>query len=187
MGAINQINVQEIVSQFGLKIAVETGTFRGDGTVFLSQFVSKVYTVELIESCYNSLNFSNYSNIISKLGKSTDFLTEILSQEIDTPCLFWLDAHLPSHHHNELNTDEVEFPLESELKVIKLKKNVTKDYFIIDDLRIYEDGPFECGNWSDRCKYSNTNGIQFVYDLFSETHTIQKNYQSSGYIFMVPK
>lgn len=30
--------------------------------------------------------------------------------------------------------------------------DVTKDIFNIDDLRIYEDGPFQNGNWSERLK-----------------------------------
>jgi hypothetical protein len=187
MGSINQFNISQIRDEYGLKIAVETGTFRGEGSRFLSQFFSKVYTVELIESCFRNLDFSDKPNIVSILGKSTEFLSNILVNEIDSPCLFWLDAHLPSHHHNQANSDDVEFPLEGELRTIKSVKNVERDYFIIDDLRIYEDGPFEGGNWPDRKNYSNTNGIQFIYDLFGSTHEIHKLYNSAGYIILVPK
>lgn len=189
MGAISDIkNIGEIVNQFQLEVVIETGTYIGTGANHLAQFVPRVHTIELVEECFNSVKFNN-SKIIPYLGHSVDILPRILEIEKNSKVLYWLDAHVPSIIHNLPQKDQViEFPLEQELRVIKKYKNTDNDLFIIDDLRVYEDGPFTDGNWREAHLFPNKpTGIQFIYELFENTHIIKKDYFSSGFIFLIPK
>jgi hypothetical protein len=66
-----------------------------------------------------------------------------------------------------------------------IKSFFENDYFIMDDLRIYEDGNFESGSWSDRQRIGG-DGINFIYDLLSKTHFIERDYRNEGYIICKP-
>ena len=52
-------------------------------------------------------------------------------------------------------------------------------------MRIYEDGPFGDGNWEDREKYGG-DGIEFIEELFDETHYVVKSYNAQGSILLFP-
>ena len=106
--------------------------------------------------------------------------------------MFFLDAHFPgADFHLASYFDEkdenIRIPLKKEIEtIVRLKNGFEKDVFVIDDLRIYEDGPFEGGNWPLR-QQLGSEGIEFVYDLLSNTHEVIKNYKSQGYIIALPK
>ncbi len=100
--------------------------------------------------------------------------------EQDQRFFCWLDAHFPGADfgksaYNSIADKNLRIPLESEMRKICQLRDVTKDIFIIDDLRIYEDGPFQNGNWSERLKIGGS-GIGFVYDLLDKTHHILSDY-----------
>ena len=121
-------------------------------------------------------------------GPSSSVLPKILHRH-DQPIVFWLDAHFPGEMHglpydSEKDMD-LRLPLERELRIIKDIRDTSNDYFIIDDLRIYEDGPFSGGVWQDRLKMGG-NGIDFIYQLFESTHTISRDYRNEGYIILEP-
>lgn len=80
-------------------------------------------------------------------------------------------------------------PLEEELSIIANNKDISNDVFIIDDLRIYEEGPFRGGNFPLVARPDNWEftGIDFVYDILIETHNVKKNYNNEGYIICEPK
>jgi hypothetical protein len=92
--------------------------------------------------------------------------------------------------HYESFSSEIDknknLPLENELITIKDNFNTKNSVILIDDLRIYEDGPYGNGNWSDRKKYGG-DGIDFIYNLFGDTHTIKKDFRSQGYLIVEPK
>ena len=98
------------------------------------------------------------------------------------PILFFLDAHFPgadfglAGYEDETNED-IRIPLQKEMETIVSLRgaDIKKDVFIIDDLRIYEDGPYEAGPWELKEKLGG-HGIEFVYDLFAATHYIEKDY-----------
>ena len=56
---------------------------------------------------------------------------------------------------------------------------------VIDDLRIYEDGPFETGNWAERNLYGG-DGIAFIEDLFEDTHFVVRSYNKQGFVILLP-
>jgi hypothetical protein len=155
----------------------------------------KYISIEISTVLYNRClpiiqNFKN-QNIELVNSNSQDGLEMILSKiDKDKNILFWLDAHFPDADHNGASYRQYEkqlrIPLEDEIKIIKKYRKQSKDYLIIDDLRIYEDGNYEGGNWSDRKQYGG-NGIDFIIDAFAETHNIKKLMNHEGYIVLEPK
>ncbi len=105
--------------------------------------------------------------------------------------IFWLDAHFPgvdlgfASYDAEVNLD-TRLPLERELDVIHRVRGGFQDVILIDDLRIYEKGPFEHGNMDrvgqgDVAKY----GLEFL-EKFRKRYTIEKIYRDEGYIVLSP-
>lgn len=189
MGNLNKFNLKKIREDFNINTLVETGTYKGYSVnLALKYGFKKILSVDIFEDYYNLAKetFKEY-NVKLFFGKSVDKLPEML-QELykDENVLFWLDAHLPSVHGCGEYSLEVEFPLEDELKVILKNRDTRGDYFLIDDLRMYEDGEFTNGNWELRDKF-NLGGIEFIYDMFSKTHKIKKDYYKEGSIILIPK
>ncbi len=101
-----------------------------------------------------------------------------------------MDAHFPGADfglasYGDEKDLKKRLPLQSELEIIVNSKEVSNDVFVIDDLRIYEDGPFEEGNWSDRKKYGG-DGIEFIEEMFDDTHYVVKSYNKQGFVILLP-
>ena len=77
-----------------VETAVETGTFKGDGTIELSKRYKKVVTIELDKLLFQKgkKRLLPYLNIECINGNSSDVLKTILPTLTGTT-LFWLDAH----------------------------------------------------------------------------------------------
>ena len=82
----------------------------------------------------------------------------------------------------------IRLPLETELRIIKKNREHFNDVIIIDDLRIYEDGHFGNGPapLPDRLPRGQRT-LDFINELFSDSHTITRIYLDEGYIFITPK
>jgi len=199
MGHINETNVKEYFEKYSLVNYIETGTGMGDCLEYIvSNFQFDTYsTIEINQTICNSAIFRlqsrgvNLSKVQFINSKSKPALEKILPN-INGNTLFFLDAHFPgADFHLASYFDEKDentrIPLKKELEtIVRLKKGFEKDVFVIDDLRIYEDGPFEGGNWELR-QALGSEGIDFIYELLSNTHDITKNYKSQGYIIALPK
>jgi hypothetical protein len=194
MGSIMRHDVDKYIKNYGLNLFVETGTGLGNSFQFAQKFnFKKLFTIEMVQELY-LLSSSNYKkdNSFFIHAESKDGLRNVVSQ-IDTSdkILFWLDAHFPgadfglSNYHDIVDT-KLRIPLQEELKTIVEKRDCSKDVFIIDDLRIYEDGPFEDGVWVER-ELLGGEGIDFIFELFSTTHQIYRDYRDQGYIIVTPK
>lgn len=204
MGDLKIFELQNFKHNFDLTAFVETGTFRGEGTLHASHYFDQVYTIEIDEEMYNNTknNLKHKSNIHFLLGNSADVIEE-LSNKINANTLFWLDAHFPgadAHKvpYNHEKDPHKRIPLENELKSIH-KNRVGKynDVLIIDDLWLYEDGPFQsgdldahmkkCGHNTTREKLMQGRTMDWFYDLYSPTHNIMKDYRHQGYLIVTPK
>ena len=201
MGSMNIFDIESIKRNFNLSYFIETGTGIGNSLKYVLEKTNEnkfdeYFSIEISTSLYEQClllkqNYKN-QNITLINSNSSDGLKEIL---LNIPqnknVFFWLDAHFPDADHNNASynstTDKhIRIPLEEEIKIIKENRKNCKDYFIIDDLRIYEDGNFEGGNWRDRSQCGG-NGIQFIHDAFSDTHNITKLFNHEGYIIVIPK
>ena len=96
MGWFNYDIIKQYIND-NYKIAVETGTFQGNGTRLLSQYFNTVYTIEIKENLYTKAQqyFANNPKIICLLGNSADIIPLIAYDvnNLQSNVFFWLDAH----------------------------------------------------------------------------------------------
>ena len=194
MGQLNQaIQIKNVLDFYDIKNFVETGTGQAEvvQTVVEADETLNIHTIEVIPEIYdkNKINFSYLKDVNWHLGTSFDILPEILP-DLKGSTLFWMDAHFPGadfglSSYGDEKDDDKRLPLKKELETIVANRDVTNDVFVIDDLRIYEDGPFGDGNWEDREKYGG-DGIEFIEELFDETHYVVKSYNAQGSILLFP-
>lgn len=197
MGHIQAFNINEILHQFQSSVYVETGTGVGDSLSHALKFPFKsLYSVELDPGLYQSAAktfVDSRLNIINDYSKNA--LQEILKKvDINDNILFFLDAHFPEadfgigsdrYKNSFLKYGKDALPLEEELLIIKKGRPLNKDVIIIDDVWIYETGPFETGNWSERQKMPIGN-MDFARKIFEETHKVEISYKQQGYMVIKP-
>ena len=194
MGFLTYHNLPHYIAKYGLTSFIETGTAGGDDVAHASLFTfQQVSSIEINEEQFRqtSARFEDREGIRLVNSDSIEGLTVLLHDLVpDARVMFWLDAHFPGEmlgagYGDEKNMSR-RLPLESELRMIRQIRGNAPDVFIIDDLRIYEDGPFGNGNWRDR-KTLGGDGIGFIEELYGESHEIIRDYAHEGYIILVPK
>ena len=194
MGQLNEaIQIKNVLDFYDIKNFIETGTGQAEvvQTVVEADETLNIHTIEVIPEIYdkNKINFSYLKDVNWHLGTSFDILPQILPN-LKGVALFWMDAHFPGadfglSSYGDEKDDDKRLPLKKELETIVENRDTTNDVFVIDDLRIYEDGPFESGNWDERSKYGG-DGIEFIEKLFDETHYIVRSYNAQGSIILFP-
>jgi hypothetical protein len=193
MGSLRRFDLKRIIDDYKTINLFETGTFWGDGVEFaLGYAFVKINSVEIVPEIANKAR-SKFLNQ-DKVEIITSDSVSALQQQL--PCLkantlFWLDAHFPgadAELSDYANGDEAyRLPLDKELEVIlKLRKGFN-DVLIIDDLRIYEDGPFVNGPVPQNAMPKGERNIDFVFRYFGNTHFIFRSYLDEGYILLFPK
>ena len=193
MGSISRFALNKISKDYNAIYFVETGTWKGDGVaVALQNPFQKIISIEIIPqiAALAKKRFQLSENVKIIAGASTP----VLLRELPTlkgNCIFWLDAHFPGAEegimeYNAEKDESLRLPLENEIEVISMARTCYKDVLIIDDFRIYEDGPFENGNAPEDVLPKGNRGIGFIYDHFGSTHKILKSYREEGYLFMRP-
>ena len=194
MGQLNEaIQVKNVLDFYNIDNFVETGTGAAEVVRSISNIKSdlNIHTIEIIEEIFNKnkISHSYLTNVNWHLGQSSEVMPEILPQ-LEGNTLFWLDAHFPgadfglASYGDEEDLDK-RLPLRSELEIIVKGRDVSNDVFVIDDLRVYEDGPFETGNWAERNLYGG-DGIAFIEDLFEDTHFVVRSYNKQGFVILLP-
>ena len=194
MGQLNQaIKIKNVLDYYDIKNFVETGTGQAEvvRSVYEANEDLNIHTIEVVEEIFdqNKIKFSYLKDVSWHLGTSFKILPAILPT-FDGNTLFWMDAHFPgadfglSSYGDEKDMDK-RLPLKRELESIVQSRDVKNDVFVIDDLRIYEDGPFETGNWDERTKYGG-DGIGFIEEMFEDTHYIGRSYNAQGSVILFP-
>ena len=199
MGHLQAFNVQQLINDFSLKGYVETGTGVGDSLGHALNFkdFEKLFSIDFDEDLYKKalINFQD-----SRLKLFNDLSRIALPEILETlptseNYLFFLDAHFPKA---DFGTDPDRYvksvtdygkdaiPLEEELRIIKSYRAFSKDVLVIDDVWIYEDGPFEGGNWRERQRVS-IGDRNFVEIIFKASHDIGLFYKQQGYLVLTPK
>lgn len=124
---------------------VETGTFKGETTLWASSLFARVYTIELNESYLANAKVSlgHKNNIAYYLGDSRGQLPVVLDS-IDSSCVLWLDAHSGGGFFS----DHDDCPILEELCAIN--KSGLKSLILIDDVRGFmapPPPPFDYRQW----------------------------------------
>jgi hypothetical protein len=198
MGTItNAIDVKLAVDKLQLKNFVETGTGEGNTLYNILQYFpygSNFYSIEFIEELYKQAceKFKHIKNMNLFQGYSHEQIKNVVAQLNTEPTLFWNDAHFPGADYGfttyDSENDPVKrIPLEQELiNIVESGRDISRDVFVLDDLRVYKDGNFQDGNWHLRSIAGGDN-IDFVYRLFDETHMIFERNGDQGYVVIIPK
>lgn len=96
MGGFDYRKIEHLLNEH-YKIAVETGSFLGEGTEFLSYIFEKVYTIEIDENLFNNVTqkFKDIEKIVCLQGDSKEYIAKLSRDlsKLDSNVLFWLDAH----------------------------------------------------------------------------------------------
>lgn len=199
VGSLARHDVGSLMRRHGCVGFVETGTGAGDGLAAAS-----LHPFAWLRSCEKvpaladraRERFAADSRVAVLCMNSLGFLSLVLDakRRCDEPILFWLDAHFPGADYglaaygDEAN-ESVRLPLWSELEAIRLMRPGARDVVLIDDLRVYEEGPFGAGplpaDVRPACPVSRSAG--FVDDMFSRTHLVRRDYSDEGYLLLTPR
>lgn len=78
----------------GIDAAIETGTYKAEGTLILRAAVSRVWSIELDERLHTRAveRHGSRPGVTFLRGSSEDVLREVVLS-VDEPVIFWLDAH----------------------------------------------------------------------------------------------
>lgn len=93
MGGFDIEFLRQYISAEEYKIAIETGSLKGDSSFLMSKIFEKVHTIEINELLFKLVEkrFKD-TNVITHFGNSAELLPKII-ETIDKPVLFYLDAH----------------------------------------------------------------------------------------------
>lgn len=117
----------------------------------------------------------------------------LINMSPETPILFFLDAHFPGEVEDGFSYSSnvpsgTSMPLKDELELIATFRSNSRDVIIVDDLKLYEDGPFDNGSITKG--FANISeshrSLEFIRDLYPEKK-IHRNYQDDGYLIIQPK
>jgi len=130
-----QLAVTEYANEYNLKILVETGTYLGDMINSVKNNFDEIYSIELDTELFHLANirFSGISNINLFHGDAGTVLEDVLKR-INSPSLFWLDAHYSS---GATARSELDTPIEQELIQIFKHPLALSHVILIDDARCF--------------------------------------------------
>lgn len=125
--------IRRLQDQYNLKFAVETGTYLGEGTKWLSKCFQHVFTIEINEGFQNQAkqNLIGCDNITYMLGDSRQTLLKVMTC-LNRPSFFWLDAHNAIQVYGSGPDD---CPILEELDMIL--SSPFKHCIMIDDINAY--------------------------------------------------
>jgi hypothetical protein len=132
---------EEVFKKYNLQnsIWIETGTFRGTSTIFLSKIADNVVTLEPVREFYEDVKerLKNLKNVTFINKTSEEGIEEAIKNIPDNKNVcFWLDGHF-----SEGNTflGEKHSPIEYELAIIENHLNRLKDVrILVDDFRLFQ-------------------------------------------------
>lgn len=199
MGTLRFFNLQPLMETYGCRTLFETGTGTGDSLQFASYYAfDEIWSVEIHAdiAAIARERFASDPRVRILNEASESALARVLPTiGRDRPILFWLDAHFPgadfglAGYGDERNPD-LRLPLERELDLIARLRRPCRDVILVDDLRIYEDGPFEMGNVPEFAQTlpPDRRNIDFIAcGPLTATHEVQKLYQHTGYALILPR
>lgn len=124
--------VRDLHDRLGLERAVETGTYRGEGTRVLADVFERVVTIEIAPELARAAakSLSPLRNVEVICGDSCDVLPKLVDPA--RPTLYWLDGHWSG---GETGGERHECPVLAELAA--LSGGHPEDCILIDDARLF--------------------------------------------------
>jgi hypothetical protein len=203
MGSLSHFDVAALAKKHGCTVFAETGTGTGDSLEHAWNAAGcrfdALVSVEINPVLWRAarVRFDGYAPKLSVLlGESVEGIKDILHVFGKQNILWWLDAHFPGADYGLAGyaaeaRDEVRMPLKAELELIKGRKGGgAKDLIIIDDARLFQDGPFRSGVLPDRYRSlvpAAMKGTKWIAKMWSATHDMEIDHAAEGYIVLRPK
>ena len=155
-GSLEPAFLAQLVTAFGIRAFLETGTYLGNTSAIASEIVHEVHTIELSAdlAAQARARFIAEPRVHVYQGDSAELLPQILAG-LAAPTLFWLDGHYSEGGtaRGRRNT-----PILDEIAAIA--HSGRKDAVIlIDDLRLFERRPLAVGAESSLHGYPSVNEV----------------------------
>jgi len=127
--------VIDYIKKHSADVFIETGTYKGKMVYAVMPYVKEIYSIELDQGYRERAQnkFAGYPNIHILNGQSGQVLPTILNN-INKPCLFWLDAH---YSGGSTAKAEIETPIMQEMQCILNHPKAEEHIILIDDARCF--------------------------------------------------
>jgi hypothetical protein len=130
--------IRAYAEKYGLRVFVETGTYRGDTVDAMKDLFDRIYSIEigreLFEKARERFRSAKHIEIIH--GDSGEELGRVM-KKLDRPALFYLDGHYSAQDTARGKKDT---PIYEELGHI-LSSSETRHVILIDDARCFGTDP----------------------------------------------
>ncbi|TWB37191.1 hypothetical protein [Nitrospirillum pindoramense] len=198
MGKLHHFDLRGMLDTYHCRVFIETGTGAGDSLLHAASFgFERLFSSEIFPEIadHARVRLASVPQAQILTATSEDVLKTVLPMiPAEVPVMYWLDAHFPgADYHLAKYGDHADYnirlPLEREMSLIRELRPRSRDVILVDDLRIYEDGPFAGGNMPDHAQtlaFYDRN-IDFAFRLFRHTHTIARDYGDEGYLVITPR
>jgi hypothetical protein len=132
-----KLALEEYILRFKPEVFIETGTYTGHMVLSMLDRFQKVYSIELDKVLYQKAvaNFQSYKNVQILHGESDKILEKLLL-DVETSCLFWLDAH---YSGGQTAKADIETPIMKELEHILNHPLAERFILLIDDARCFNE------------------------------------------------
>jgi hypothetical protein len=123
------------IRRFSPEVFIETGTYKGKMVYAVMPYVDTIHSIELDSvHCHRAQErFAGYPNIHIIHGQSGEVLPEVLN-DIEEPCLFWLDAHWSG---GSTAKGQADTPIIQEMSCIFNHARTDEHVILIDDARCF--------------------------------------------------
>ena len=122
--------------RYGLRIFVETGTYRGDTIAAMNRHFDQLHSIELSAEFHQAAmsRFAGMPKIKLWQGDSGDVLPRVL-ETINRPVLFWLDGH---YSGEDTARGAQDTPISRELTCIGMHPLKASHVIVVDDARHFD-------------------------------------------------
>ena len=196
VGALSDFDLDRLITSYGCRSFVETGTGIGRGVEFASRSgFDRIVSIEIVHKLALdvAIRFAKNHKVTIINAKSVRGLREALDEmPPEVPILFWLDARFPGADYGlksyDAERDEtLRLPLESEIRTLAGLRDLRRDVFLINELRLYEDAAYEEGPASpDRLPLPANRHLRFVDEIIGATHRIERFTRGAGHLCAYP-
>jgi hypothetical protein len=171
--------IQTLKNEYQIDVAIETGTYFGNTTRFLSSCFDEVHTIEISNEFYqkSAESLQDCKNVHCHLGSSEKVLHEKLPELKNKRILFYLDAHW-----NEF------WPLLDELQEIS-QTHRDQCIIVIDDFKVPGRHDIFFDHYqSDECSYRYIKEkLDQIYSSYDYYYVIPKNLAARAKFVAIPK
>ena len=171
--------IESLGRDYGIDVAIETGTCQGGTTRFLSSCFKDVHTVEISNEFFQNAKsqLKDCPNVQCHLGSSDQILHDILPALKEKRAIFYLDAHWNQY-----------WPLLDELEEIG-KTHKDNCIIVIDDFKVpgRKDIGYDRYDPHECCYRYIKQKLDHVFSSYDYYYVIPKNIASRAKFVAIPK